>query len=57
MKHQLPDSEVVEVVMRREMSFGRYKKLLKSKKLKDWQVRAYELGRFSNRLRTEIKEK
>ncbi len=54
MKHELPDSEVVEVVIRKEMTMGEYRKMLPGSRKKGWNIQAYQLGRYSEGIKTKI---
>ncbi|MFM9400797.1 hypothetical protein ACKLNQ_02520 [Myroides odoratimimus] len=51
----LPDHVLVEVVMRREMTVGAYRKLLDNDKGKGWRIQAYQIGIYSPGLREEVK--
>ncbi|MDM1535061.1 hypothetical protein [Myroides odoratimimus] len=51
----LSDHVMVEVVMKKEMTIGAYRKLLENDKGKGWRVQAYQLGVYSPGLREEVK--
>ncbi|MDY8137596.1 hypothetical protein [Aquimarina sp. 2201CG5-10] len=42
--HQLPDYEVIEVVLRKEMTVGQYKEKIKVFKAKGWSIQGYQKG-------------
>lgn len=54
MKHELPDSEIVEVVLKKEMTMEAYRNLLPGSRKKGWKVQAYQLGRHSEGCKTKI---
>ncbi|MDM1397101.1 hypothetical protein HX049_07925 [Myroides odoratimimus] len=51
----LPDHVIIEVVMKKEMTVGAYRKLLDNDKGKGWRMQAYQLGVYSPGLREEVK--
>lgn len=46
MKIELPGHEVVEVVLRKEMTMKHYRKIYTESKKKGWSIQAYELNRY-----------
>lgn len=54
MKCELRDDEVVEVVLRKEMPLGNYRKIISQSKKKGWKVQAYQTGVYSDGLKTKI---
>lgn len=46
MRDELPDHEVVEVVLRKEMTMKHYRKIYAESKKKGWNIQAYELNRY-----------
>ena len=54
MKLQLSDSEIVEVVLRKEMSVSEYRRIYGQSIKKGWKVQAYQLGRFSEGMSNKI---
>ncbi|WP_167572004.1 hypothetical protein [Aquimarina algiphila] len=38
----LPDSEIIEVVLRKQMTVGQYKEKLKVFKAKGWSIQGYQ---------------
>ena len=54
MKFELMESEMVEVVLTKEMPYGHYKQMIAQSKKKGWKVQAYQLGRYSEGLKTKI---
>lgn len=43
MKDELPDHEVVEVVLRKEMTMANYRKIFNESKKKGWKIQAYQI--------------
>lgn len=55
MKSNLPDTEVIEVVMRRKMMLKDYYALQAKSKKTGWDCQAYEVGYYSGyKLKIEI---
>lgn len=54
MKPQLPDFEVIEVVLKKEMPFSTYMKSIKKYQAAGWKVKAFQLGKHSDGLSKPI---
>lgn len=50
----LHDSEIVEVVIKKNMTFKDYLKMIPSIKKKGYMIQAYKIGVFQNKLSKEI---
>ena len=53
-KEQIPLDEVIEVVMRKEMKYGDYLKLIHRQDKKGWKIQGYELKHYAPKLRKKI---
>lgn len=53
-KYQLPETERIEVVLRKEMSYRQYKKLIPKALKKRWKIQGYQLGIYSPGCKAKI---
>ncbi len=50
----LPDSELVEVVIKKKITYKEYLKIIDQTRQRGWKIQAYQIGRLSEGFETEI---
>jgi len=52
----LPESEIVEVVIKKKIPYKEYLKIIDNTKQRGWKIQAYQVGRFSDGFQKPIEE-
>lgn len=53
-RHKLPEGEPVEVILRKQLTYGQYKQLIPSVLKKGWSIQAYQTGLYSRGCKTKV---
>ena len=54
-KNTLPESTIIEVVMRKEMTLYDFNKMKSGARAKGWKVKSFQIGVYSEGIEKEIK--